>query len=216
MMNHIISSWKKDMKRGVMCGIFLTVMLSLMVWVLTVFSVWCALLLLLILPYGVFSIVEVISEYRRKMSVWQSLSDADRRTVNELCADERQKAYSRLLRGYLTPIGMMLPCGFLPWERITSINFREKGRDVSRGAIAVNFLSAVLDFFSLFTEGGLVGEYTDPESPACCRIRVKREGKKQRIVEYTIPLDPQSFAGDGVDRLIVELKEASPVPLNIT
>ena len=62
---------------------------------------------------------------------------------------------------------------------------------------------------------GLLGrsgpDYVDPESPAQCRITV-REGERERLCQ--IPLDPQSFADGGVEKLIAELRAASPVELH--
>jgi hypothetical protein len=128
-----------------------------------------------------------------------------RRRVDTLCAEERQTAYCRLLRGYLTPHGMMLRDGFFAWEHIVSIGFWEKGREFSRAADWWNFLSGVVSLF-----GNSSGDHVDPESPAQCRITV-REGDRERLCQ--IPLDPQSFTDGGVEMLIGELKKVSPVAL---
>jgi hypothetical protein len=139
------------------------------------------------------------------MAAWLALPDRARREIEKLCAEERQTAYCRLLRGYLTPYGMLLREGFFAWEHIVSIGFWEKGRKFSRAADWWNFLSGAVSLF-----GNSSGDYVDPESPAQCRITV-REGDRERLCQ--IPLDPQSFADGGVEMLIGELKKVSPVAL---
>ena len=125
--------------------------------------------------------------------------------LDVLCAEERQTTYCRLLRGYLTPYGMLLREGFFAWEHIVSISFWEKGRKFSRAADWWNFLSGVSVLF-----GNMDPDHIDPESPAQCRVTV-REGERTRLC--CIPLDPKRFETDEVDRLIAALKQAS---LNIT
>lgn len=193
------------MKRSVAAGAVITAFLSFMTLLGTLASPWVALGFLPVAAVGGLIIIPAVIDYRRNMAVWLSLPDEMRRRVDTLCAEERQTAYCRLLRGYLTPHGMMLREGFFAWEHIVSIGFWEKGRKFSRAADWWNFLSGAVSLF-----GNSSGDYVDPESPAQCRITV-REGDRERLCQ--IPLDPQSFADGGVEMLIGELKKVSPVAL---
>ena len=205
MKNRILLEWNKEMKRSVTVGVITIVMALGFVLILTMLNTWYSLLLLPALLYGGWYIAAPVRSYHRKMAVWLSLPDEMRCRVDTLCAEERQTAYCRLLRGYLTPYGMLLREGFFPWEDIVSIAFWEKGRKFSRAADWWNLLSGA---------GGLLGrmdsDYVDPESPAQCRITV-REGDRERC--HSIMLDSQSFADGGVERVIEEMKKASPVAL---
>ena len=193
------------MKRSVAAGAVITAFLSFMTLLGTLASPWVALGFLIAAAVGGMIIIPAVIDYRRNMAVWLALPDEMRRRVDTLCAEERQTAYCRLLRGYLTPHGMMLREGFFAWEHIVSIGFWEKGRKFSRAADWWNFLSGAVSLF-----GNSSGDYVDPESPAQCRITV-REGDRERLCQ--IPLDPQSFADGGVEMLIGELKKVSPVAL---
>ena len=204
-MNRIVLEWKKSMQRSVAAGAVVTAFLSFMTLLGTLASPWVALGFLPVAAVGGMIIIPAVIDYRRNMAVWLSLPDEMRRRVDTLCAEERQTAYCRLLRGYLTPHGMLLRDGFFAWEHIVSIGFWEKGRKFSRAADWWNFLSGVVSLF-----GNSSGDYVDPESPAQCRITV-REGDRERLCQ--IPLDPQSFADGGVEMLIGELKKVSPVAL---
>ena len=205
-MNRIVLEWKKSMQRSVATGALVTVLLGFVVLLGTLASPWTALGWLIVLPLGGAIIAPAVVDYHRNMAVWLALPDEVRRKVDALCAEERQTAYCRLLRGYLTPHGMLLRDGFFLWEQIVSIGFWEKGRKFSRAADWWNLLSGAI---------GLLGrsgpDYVDPESPAQCRITV-REGERERLCQ--IPLDPQSFADGGVEKLIAELRAASPVELH--
>ena len=205
MKNRILLEWNKEMKRSVTVGVITIVMALGFVLILTMLNTWYSLLLLPALLYGGWYIAAPVRSYHRKMAVWLSLPDEMRCRVDTLCAEERQTAYCRLLRGYLTPYGMLLREGFFAWEHIVSIGFWEKGRKFSRAADWWNFLSGAVSLF-----GNSSGDYVDPESPAQCRITV-REGERERLCQ--IPLDPQCFADDGVEMLIGELKKISPVAL---
>ena len=193
------------MQRSVATGAVITALLGFMTLLGTLASPWAAFGFLIATVVGAYVIVPAVINYRRNMAVWLSLPDEMRRRVDTLCAEERQTAYCRLLRGYLTPHGMLLREGFFAWDSIVSIGFWEKGRKFSRAADWWNLLSGA---------GGLFGrsdpDYVDPESPAQCRITV-REGERERLCQ--IPLDPQSFADGGVEKLIAALKAASPVEL---
>ena len=204
-MNRIVLEWKKSMQRSVAAGAVVTAFLSFMTLLGTLASPWVALGFLPVAAVGGMIIIPAVIDYRRNMAVWLSLPDEMRRRVDTLCAEERQTAYCRLLRGYLTPYGMLLREGFFAWEHIVSIGFWEKGRKFSRAADWWNFLSGAVSLF-----GNSSGDYVDPESPAQCRITV-REGDRERLCQ--IPLDPQSFADGGVEMLIGELKKVSPVAL---
>jgi hypothetical protein len=204
-MNRIVLEWKKSMQRSVAAGAVVTAFLSFMTLLGTLASPWVALGFLPVAAVGGMIIIPAVIDYRRNMAVWLSLPDEMRRRVDALCAEERQTAYSRLLRGYLTPYGMLLREGFFAWDSIVSIGFWEKGRKFSRAADWWNFLSGAVSLF-----GNSSGDYVDPESPAQCRITV-REGDRERLCQ--IPLDPQSFADGGVEMLIGELKKVSPVAL---
>lgn len=204
-MNRIVLEWKKSMQRSVAAGAVVTAFLSFMTLLGTLASPWVALGFLPVAAVGSLIIIPAVIDYRRNMAVWLSLPDEMRRRVDALCAEERQTAYCRLLRGYLTPYGMLLREGFFAWEHIVSIGFWEKGRKFSRAADWWNFLSGAVSLF-----GNSSGDYVDPESPAQCRITV-REGNRERLCQ--IPLDPQSFADGGVEMLIGELKKVSPVAL---
>lgn len=193
------------MQRSVATGAVITALLGFMTLLGTLASPWAAFGFLIATVVGAYVIVPAVINYRRNMAVWLSLPDEMRRKADALCAEERQTAYCRLLRGYLTPYGMLLREGFFAWDSIVSIGFWEKGRKFSRAADWWNLLSGA---------GGLFGrsdpDYVDPESPAQCRITV-REGERERLCQ--IPLDPQSFADGGVEKLIAALKAASPVEL---
>ena len=204
-MNRIVLEWKKSMQRSVAAGAVVTAFLSFMTLLGTLASPWVALGFLPVAAVGGMIIIPAVIDYRRNMAVWLSLPDEMRRRVDTLCAEERQTAYCRLLRGYLTPHGMLLREGFFAWEHIVSIGFWEKGRKFSRAADWWNFLSGAVSLF-----GNSSGDYVDPESPAQCRITV-REGDRERLCQ--IPLDPQSFADGGVEMLIGELKKVSTVAL---
>lgn len=204
-MNRIVLEWKKSMQRSVAAGAVVTAFLSFMTLLGTLASPWVALGFLPVAAVGGMIIIPAVIDYRRNMAVWLALPDEMRRRVDTLCAEERQTAYCRLLRGYLTPHGMLLREGFFAWEHIVSIGFWEKGRKFSRAADWWNFLSGAVSLF-----GNSSGDYVDPESPAQCRITV-REGDRERLCQ--IPLDPQSFADGGVEMLIGELKKVSPVAL---
>ena len=204
-MNRIVLEWKKSLQRSVAAGAVITAFLGFMTLLGTLASPWVALGFLPIAAIGGMIIIPAVIDYRRNMAVWLSLPDEMRRRVDTLCAEERQTAYCRLLRGYLTPHGMLLREGFFAWEHIVSIGFWEKGRKFSRAADWWNFLSGAVSLF-----GNSSGDYVDPESPAQCRITV-REGERERLCQ--IPLDPQSFADGGVEQLIAALKAASPVEL---
>ena len=204
-MNRIVLEWKKSLQRSVAAGAVITAFLGFMTLLGTLASPWVALGFLPIAAIGGMIIIPAVIDYRRNMAVWLSLPDEMRRRVDTLCAEERQTAYCRLLRGYLTPHGMLLREGFFAWEHIVSIGFWEKGRKFSRAADWWNFLSGAVSLF-----GNSSGDYVDPESPAQCRITV-REGERERLCQ--IPLDPQSFADGGVEMLIRELKKVSPVAL---
>lgn len=204
-MNRIVLEWKKSMQRSVAAGAVVTAFLSFMTLLGTLASPWVALGFLPVAEVGSLIIIPAVIDYRRNMAVWLSLPDEMRRRVDALCAEERQTAYCRLLRGYLTPYGMLLREGFFAWEHIVSIGFWEKGRKFSRAADWWNFLSGAVSLF-----GNSSGDYVDPESPAQCRITV-REGDHEWLCQ--IPLDPQSFADGGVEMLIGELKKVSPVAL---
>jgi hypothetical protein len=204
-MNRIVLEWKKSMQRSVAAGAVVTAFLSFMTLLGTLASPWVALGFLPVAAVGGMIIIPAVIDYRRNMAVWLSLPDEMRRRVDTLCAEERQTAYCRLLRGYLTPYGMLLREGFFAWEHIVSIGFWEKGRKFSRAVDWWNFLSGAVSLF-----GNSSGDYVDPESPAQCRITV-REGERERLCQ--IPLDPQSFADGGVEMLIGELKKVSPVAL---
>ena len=204
-MNRIVLEWKKSMQRSVAAGAVITAFLGFMILLGTLASPWVALGFLPIAAVGGMIIIPAVIDYRRNMAVWLSLPDEMRRRVDTLCAEERQTAYCRLLRGYLTPHGMLLREGFFAWDSIVSIGFWEKGRKFSRAADWWNFLSGAVSLF-----GNSSGDYVDPESPAQCRITV-REGDRERLCQ--IPLDPQSFADGGVEMLIGELKKVSPVAL---
>ena len=204
-MNRIVLEWKKSMQRSVAAGAVVTAFLSFMTLLGTLASPWVALGFLIVAAIGCMIIIPAVIDYRRNMAVWLSLPDEMRRRVDTLCAEERQTAYCRLLRGYLTPHGMLLRDGFFAWEHIVSIGFWEKGRKFSRAADWWNFLSGVVSLF-----GNSSGDYVDPESPAQCRITM-REGDRERC--HSIMLDSQSFADGGVEGLIEEMKRISPVPL---
>jgi hypothetical protein len=204
-MNRIVLEWKKSMQRSVAAGAVVTAFLSFMTLLGTLASPWVALGFLPVAAVGGMIIIPAVIDYRRNMAVWLALPDEMRRRVDALCAEERQTAYSRLLRGYLTPDGILLREGFFAWDSIVSIGFWEKGRKFSRAADWWNFLSGAVSLF-----GNSSGDYVDPESPAQCRITV-REGDRERLCQ--IPLDPQSFADGGVEMLIGELKKVSPVAL---
>lgn len=204
-MNRIVLEWKKSMQRSVAAGAVVTAFLSFMTLLGTLASPWVALGFLPVAAVGGLIIIPAVIDYRRNMAVWLALPDEMRRRVDTLCAEERQTAYCRLLRGYLTPYGMLLREGFFAWEHIVSIGFWEKGRKFSRAADWWNFLSGAVSLF-----GNSSGDYVDPESPAQCRITV-REGDRERLCQ--IPIDPQSFADGGVEMLIGELKKVSPVAL---
>jgi hypothetical protein len=204
-MNRIVLEWKKSMQRSVATGAVVTAFLSFMTLLGTLASPWVALGFLIAAAVGGMIIIPAVIDYRRNMAVWLTLPDEMRRRVDTLCAEERQTAYCRLLRGYLTPYGMLLREGFFAWEHIVSIGFWEKGRKFSRAVDWWNFLSGAVSLF-----GNSSGDYVDPESPAQCRITV-REGDRERLCQ--IPLDPQSFADGGVEMLIGELKKVSPVAL---
>ena len=204
-MNRIVHEWKKSMQRSVAAGAVVTAFLGFMTLLGTLASPWAAFGFLIAAAVGGLIIIPAVIDYRRNMAVWLSLPDEARRKADTRCAEERQTAYCRLLRGYLTPYGMLLTEGFFSWDSIVSIGFWEKGRKFSRAADWWNLLSGA---------GGLFGrsdpDYVDPESPAQCRITV-REGERERLCQ--IPLDPQSFADGGVEKLIAALKAASPVEL---
>ena len=204
-MNRIVLEWKKSMQRSVAAGAVITAFLGFMTLLGALASPWVALGFLPVAAVGGMIIIPAVIDYRRNMAVWLSLPDEMRRRVDTLCAEERQTAYCRLLRGYLTPYGMLLREGFFAWEHIVSIGFWEKGRKFSRAADWWNFLSGAVSLF-----GNSSGDYVDPESPAQCRITV-REGERERLCQ--IPLDPQCFADGGVEMLIGELKKVSPVAL---
>lgn len=204
-MNRIVLEWKKSMQRSVAAGAVVTAFLSFMTLLGTLASPWVALGFLIAAVVGSLIIIPAVIDYRHNMTVWLALPDEMRRRVDTLCAEERQTAYCRLLRGYLTPHGMLLREGFFAWDSIVSIGFWEKGRKFSRAADWWNFLSGAVSLF-----GNSSGDYVDPESPAQCRITV-REGERERLCQ--IPLDPQSFADGGVEMLIGELKKVSPVAL---
>ena len=204
-MNRIVLEWKKSMQRSVAAGAVVTAFLSFMTLLGTLASPWVALGFLIAAAVGGLIIIPAVIDYRRNMAVWLSLPDEARRTADALCAEERQTAYCRLLRGYLTPHGMLLIAGFFPWEQIVSVGFWEKGRKFSRAADWWNLLTGAVGLF-----GRSDPDYVDPESPAQCRITV-REGERERLCQ--IPLDPQSFADGGVEQLIAALKAASTVEL---
>ena len=204
-MNRIVLEWKKSMQRSVATGAVITAFLGFMTLLGTLASPWVALGFLIVAAIGGLIIIPAVIDYRHNMAVWLSLPDEMRRRVDALCAEERQTAYCRLLRGYLTPYGMLLTEGFFPWEQIVSIGFWEKGRKFSRAADWWNLLTGAVGLF-----GRADPDYVDPESPAQCRITV-REGDRERLCQ--IPLDPQSFADGGVEKLIAALRAASPVEL---
>ena len=204
-MNRIVLEWKKSMQRSVATGAVITALLGFMTLLGTLASPWVALGFLPVAAIGGVIIIPAVIDYRHNMAVWLSLPDEARRKADALCAEERQTAYCRLLRGYLTPYGMLLTEGFFPWEQIVSIGFWEKGRKFSRAADWWNLLTGAVGLF-----GRADPDYVDPESPAQCRITV-REGDRERLCQ--IPLDPQSFADGGVEKLIAALRAASPVEL---
>ena len=204
-MNQIVLEWKKSMQRSVAAGAVITAFLGFMILLGTLASPWVALGCLPVAAVGGSIIIPAVSDYRRNMAVWLALPDEMRRRVDTLCAEERQTAYCRLLRGYLTPHGMLLREGFFAWEHIVSICFWEKGRKFSRAADWWNFLSGAVSLF-----GNSSGDYVDPESPAQCRITV-RDGDEERV--YSLGLPEESFSDGGVEGLIEEMKRISPVPL---
>lgn len=204
-MNRIVLEWKKSMQRSVAAGAVITVFLGFMTLLGTLASPWVALGFLPVAAIGGLIMIPAVIDYRHNMAVWLSLPDEARRKADALCAEERQTAYCRLLRGYLTPHGMLLREGFFAWEQIVSIGFWEKGRKFSRAADWWNLLTGAVGLF-----GRADPDYVDPESPAQCRITV-REGDRERLCQ--IPLDPQSFADGGVEKLIAALRAASPVEL---
>ena len=205
MVNRIVSEWEKSMKRSVVTGVAVIVLLGFVVVLGMLASPWVALGWLIVLPLGGAIIVPAVRDYRRNMAVWLALPDEVRRRVDTLCAEERQTAYCRLLRGYLTPHGMLLREGFFAWEYIVSIGFWEKGREFSRAADWWNLLSGAVRLL-----GHMDSDYIDPESPAQCRITV-REGDKERL--YCLGLSEESFSDGGVEGLIEQMKQISPVPL---
>ena len=204
-MNRIVVEWKKEHNRGVLTGIVVIAVLGMIVLLGMLASAWVALGWLIVLPLGGMIIVPAVRDYRRKMAVWLALPETTRRAIEALCAEERQTAYCRLLRGYLTPYGILVKEGFFEWERIVSISFWEKGREFSRAADWWNLLSGVIVLF-----GHLDGEFVDPESPAQCRISV-REGDKERV--YSLNFPEEGFSDGGVESLIDQMKQISPVPL---
>ena len=205
--NRIVSEWKKSRKRSVAAGAVFSALLGFVVLLGTLASPWVVLGWLIVLPLGGAVIVPAVKDYRRKMTLWLALPDEIRRRVDALCAEERQTAYCRLLRGYLTPYGMLLREGFFPWEEIVSVGFWEKGRKFSRAADWWNLLSGAVGLL-----GHMDSDYIDPESPAQCRITV-RDGDKERL--YCLGLPEKSFSDGGVEQLIAELRASSPVELNI-
>ena len=205
MKNRILLEWNKEMKRGVTVGVITIVMALGFVLILTMLNTWYSLLLLPALLYGGWYIAAPVRSYHRKMAVWLALPDETRRVLDALCAEERQTAYCHMLRGYLTPHGMLLREGFFAWEHIVSIGFWEKGRKFSRAADWWNLLTGAVGLF-----GRSDPDYVDPESPAQCRITV-REGAKERV--YCLGLPEQSFSDGGVEQLIAELRASSPVEL---
>lgn len=205
MVNRIVSEWKTSMKRSVAAGAVFSAFLGFVVLLGTLASPWVALGFLPVAAVGGSIIIPAVSDYRRNMAVWLGLPDEVRRRVDALCAEERQTAYCRLLRGYLTPHGMLLREGFFAWEYIVSIGFWEKGRKFSRAADWWNFLSGAVGLL-----GCMDSDYVDPESPAQCRITV-RDGDEERV--YSLGLPEESFSDGGVERLIEQMKQISPVPL---
>lgn len=204
-MNRITEEWQKNRNRSIFTGAIVSAFLSIFVLLGMLASVWVAFAWVPVLALGGYIIISAVRDYRRKMAVWLALPDAVRRSVNALCAEERQTAYYRLLRGYLTPHGILVQDGFLPWEHIVSIAFWEKGREFSRAADWWNFLSGAVGLL-----GHMDSDYIDPESPAQCRITV-REGDKERL--YCLGLSEESFSDGGVERLIEQMKQISSVPL---
>lgn len=204
-MNRVIADWHRGRNHCIALGAVLFVVLAGIVLLFTVASAWCALALLPVSALSGWIVVSAVSDYRRNMAAWLALPDRARREIEKLCAEERQTAYCRLLRGYLTPYGMLLREGFFAWDSVVSVAFWEKGRKFSRAADWWNFLSGAVSLF-----GNSSGDYVDPESPAQCRITV-REGDRERC--YSIMLDSESFDDGGVERVIEEMKKASPVAL---
>ena len=205
-MNRIVHEWKKSMQRSVAAGAVATAFLGFVTLLGTLASPWAALGFLIAAAVGGVIIIPAVIDYRHNMAVWLSLPDEVRRKADELCAEERQTAYCRLLRGYLTPHGMLLSEGFFPWEQIVSVGFWEKGRKFSRAADWWNLLTGAVGLF-----GRSDPEYVDPESPAQCRITV-REGDRERC--YSVMLSSESFSDGGVERVIEEMKKSSPVALH--
>ena len=205
MVNRIVSEWEKSMKRSVVTGVAVIVLLGFVVVLGTLASPWVALGWLIVLPLGGAIIVPAVRDYRRNMAVWLALPDEVRRRVDTLCAEERQTAYCRLLRGYLTPHGMLLREGFFAWDSVVFVAFWEKGRKFSRAADWWNLLSGAVRLL-----GHMDSDYIDPESPAQCRITV-REGDRERL--YCLGLSEESFSDGGVEGLIEQMKQISPVPL---
>ncbi len=206
-MNRIVLEWKKSMHRSVAAGAVISAFLGFVVLLGTLASPWTALGWLIVLPLGGAIIIPAVRDYRRNMAMWLSLPDEARRKADALCAEERQTAYCRLLRGYLTPYGMLLREGFFPWEHIVSVGFWEKGREFSRAADWWNFLSGMSVLL-----GHMDSDYVDPESPAQCRITV-REGDREQVCCLALP--EESFSNGGVEQLIADLRACSPVELNI-
>ena len=204
-MNRIVLEWKQSMQRSVAAGAVITALLGFMTLLGTLASPWVALGFLPVAAIGGLIMIPAVIDYRHNMAVWLSLPDEMRRRVDALCAEERQTAYCRLLRGYLTPYGMLLREGFFAWDSIVSIGFWEKGRKFSRAADWWNFLSGAVSLF-----GNSSGDYVDPESPAQCRITV-REGEREWVCCLGLP--EASFSDGGVEKLIAALKVASPVEL---
>ena len=112
-MNRITEEWQKNRNRSIFTGAIVSAFLGIFVLLGMLASVWVAFAWVPVLALGGYIIISAVRDYRRKMAVWLALPDAVRRSVNALCAEERQTAYYRLLRGYLTPHGILVQDGFL-------------------------------------------------------------------------------------------------------
>ena len=91
-MNRIVLEWKKSMQRSVATGAVVTAFLSFMTLLGTLASPWVALGFLPVAAVGGMIIIPAVIDYRRNMAVWLALPDAVRRSVDALCAEERQTA----------------------------------------------------------------------------------------------------------------------------
>lgn len=211
-MNPILDTWRKDRTQGTVIAVVFLLVTTLFVLLLMLVSPWFAVLGAVTIPISIYIMVTCQQTYRFRLATWQALPDAAQRSIRALCAEERQTAYCRALRGYVTPHGMLLPEGFFAWEHIVSIAFWEEGRRISRSAIVWNYLSVAMDLFLLILgDGDTVGRL-DPESAAQCRITL-RTAQGERVC--SVMLDRRLFDDGGVEALIVYLREQSPVELQI-